>query len=126
DYESTEELTYVDEQTIREALKRIENIDIELKDSTIQDDLNKVNMLISEKTNIVSYLNLTTDKTGQPREISDRLEKSRKAAWAAVKTAKNNIKKEHIKLFLHLDEFLKIRQYSKYMPKSELSWVIEK
>lgn len=71
------------------------------------------------------YILSFTSRGGKIRNIPDANEKARQSVWAAIKTAKNNIREHHKALFKHFDKHIHTGNKSRYTPKTYIYWNVK-
>ncbi len=114
--------TLVDDTAIREARKRMSQLEEELQFARISQDKEKESVLAEEFLSISRYLR--TSPTGQPRRANSDQERARKTAQGQYRRALEFLTKHNLdRLREHLEEFVTSGTEFIYKPKPDVDWL---
>lgn len=115
-------LPSTDRQTIKDALQRQAQIDLELQQAVASKDHDAVKKLEREHDGIERYLKQATDSEGRPRKERGTSGRSRTSVSNAINRAIETIRETNQDLAEHFRASLKLGSTVAYAPSGAVSW----
>ena len=112
----------LDPQALSEYNDRIAEIDLELAEAEANNDLAQKDRLHEEREFLYAEIGRATGLRGQNRDASSDRERARQSVSVAIHRALRAIKKEHLPLWQHLHNSLKIGEFLCYQPDQVTKW----